>query len=133
MANKRGSKSSENPKTPTAEERLDKWMITSIGTFHLIQSERQQLCKNTTINLRDKLSRFVQLTDNLWEIADTCARTVEKDRRGKYSPDKLKKLATDLMAEKLQFQRYLDRMTAGVDPDFQALLDKPHLIGGLKV
>jgi hypothetical protein len=115
--------SREKPRIPTAEERLDKWMQMSIGTFFKIEGERQRIHKDAQMNPRDKWSRILQLTKQLREIADTCARVAEKDTRGKYDADKLRKIATALL--KLECSIEKSRMTAGVDLDFQALLDKP--------
>jgi hypothetical protein len=69
-------------------------------------------------------------TNNLWEIADTTAQNIEKYGVGKYDPEKFRKIATALAGEKLEIQRYLEKggKSAAVYPDFQALLEKPHVI-----
>jgi hypothetical protein len=113
--------SQEKPRIPTAEERLDEWMRMSKRTMVTIQAERVRIFTEIkTHPSRDKWDRLLQLTDQIWEVADMCAKVAAQDKRCKPDADKCRKIATDM----LEFHRLLEKsgMTTG---DFQALLDEP--------
>jgi hypothetical protein len=111
--------SQEKPRIPTAEERLDEWMRMSKRTMVTIQAERERIFKDIKVNpSKAKWDRLLQLTDQIWEVADACAKVACK-----HDADKCRKIATDM----LEFHRLLEKggLTTGANLDFQALLDKP--------
>jgi hypothetical protein len=113
--------SQEKPRIPTAEERLDELMRMSKRTMATIQAERVLIFTEIkTHPSKDKWDRLLQLTDQIWKVADTCAKMAAQDKRCKHDADKWRKIATDM----LEFHRLVEKrgMNTG---DFQALLDKP--------
>ena len=122
--------SREKPRIATAEE-IDQFIQISIDNFGKIEFARQRFYKEfQSDRSTEKLNRVIQWTEGLSRIAYSCAQAAETDRRGKYNADRFRDISIALMREKRQLKRYLEQgqssgVTAGVDLDFQALLDKP--------